>query len=84
MLAGISAVICTGRNIGAGSSRNLPRRTRARQFHNKPRLTSYRRATSAKDAPGCSTSPTIRKVVSGLAPAFASLTCGPDHFMPGA
>jgi len=54
----------TGRNIGAGSARSVPSRTRRRQFHNKPRLRSYRRATSTKLAPGCSSSATIRSLSS--------------------
>jgi hypothetical protein len=41
-----------------------PRRTCRRQFHNKPRLTSCRRATSAKHAPPSSTSATIRSLSS--------------------
>jgi hypothetical protein len=57
---GGSAVICTGVNMGAASETSAPRRTCLRQFHNRPRLTSCRRATSAKQAPGCSTAATIR------------------------
>ncbi len=54
----------TGRNIGASSARSVPSRTRRRQFHNKPRLRSYRRATSTKLTPVCSSSATIRSLSS--------------------
>ena len=57
---GRSATTCTGRNTGIGSGTNSRRRTCLRQFHSSQRLTSCRRATAANDAPGCSTSATIR------------------------
>src|SRR6516225_3937712 len=53
-------IVCTGRNTGGGSGLSTPRRTWLRQFHSRPRLTSYRRATSAMPEPGCSVSATIR------------------------
>ena len=59
-----SLVNCTGRNTGAGSGPSVPQRTWWRQFHNKPRLRSCRRATSTKLAPGCSSSATIRSLSS--------------------
>ena len=43
-----------------------PRRTWLRQFHNSPRLISYRRAISAMPMPGCSVSATIRSFSSRL------------------
>ena len=52
-------MICTGMNTGIGAGASIPLRTCARQFHSRPRLTAYRRATAANDAPGCSTSATI-------------------------
>jgi hypothetical protein len=58
ILAG--AINCTGKNTDGGSAVSSPRRTWLRQFHNRPRLISYRRAISAMPAPGCSVSPTIR------------------------
>ena len=57
---GKSLVICTGMNTGTGLGASTPLRTCARQFHSRPRLTACRRATAANDAPGCSTSATIR------------------------
>ncbi len=56
----MSPVICTGMNTGIGSGVSAPLRTCARQFHSRPRLNSCRRATAANDAPGSSTSATMR------------------------
>src|SRR6185437_12075192 len=50
----------TGTNTDRASGLSVPRRTWLRQFHSRPRLISYRRATSAMPAPGCSVSATIR------------------------
>ena len=50
----------SARNCGSTAAANAPRRTCCRQFHSSPRLMSYRRATSRKLTPGCSTSATIR------------------------
>ena len=48
-----------------GSARSVPSRAPGgARFHNKPRLRSYRRATSTKLAPGCSSSATIRSLSS--------------------
>src|SRR6516162_10203348 len=54
-----SLIVCTGRNTGGGSGLSTPRRTWLRQFHSRPRLISYRRATSAMPEPGCSVAATI-------------------------
>ena len=59
LAVGAAAPTCTRRNDAGGSSRNVPRRTCARQFHSNPRLTSLRSATCAKHAPGSSASATI-------------------------
>src|SRR3712207_7680848 len=39
-------------NTGGGSATSTPRRTWSRHNHSRPRLTSCRRATSTKRAPG--------------------------------
>lgn len=60
-----SATTCTGRNASASLDRRVPPRTLRRHSHSSARLTSCRRATSAKQAPGCSASATIRSLSSG-------------------
>jgi hypothetical protein len=47
---GTSHITCTGRNCRSACDLSVPARTWRRQFHNRPRLTSCRRATSAKQA----------------------------------
>ena len=54
-----SLIACIGKKTGGDSGLRTPRRTWLRQFHNSPRLISYRRATSAMPKPGCSVSATI-------------------------
>ena len=62
--SGGSAATCRGTNTGDGSGDSTPRRTWSRQDHSRLRLTSCRRATSTKRAPGLSASATIRSLSS--------------------
>ena len=55
-----SGISWTGRNCTPAAGASAPLRTCRRQFHSSPRLTSCRRATSAKHAPGTSSSATMR------------------------
>ncbi|KAF2174632.1 hypothetical protein K469DRAFT_686407 [Zopfia rhizophila CBS 207.26] len=59
---GRSVATCSGMNIGAGSATSTPCRACLRQAHSTLRLTSCRRATSTKHAPGRSASATIRNL----------------------
>jgi hypothetical protein len=51
-----SLITCIGTKTVRGSGLRAPRRTRFRQFHNRPRLISNWRAISAIPEPACSVS----------------------------